>query len=283
MREGAQELCKKTPAFDAGKLKITGLPKPSSFSFPYETKQATTDALFVGGESITLNAPGASEDAGFEAFTVDHKVVKALSTELSSLVATDVLKGSGDVVIKWTKGSDTILIVGGGSKGSFSCRAEDAKGAFTVTRDVLDAALEANASSMSLLVTRTGYAIKTGLKLKGTLADVDLPAEGWAYINSSFTEITGFALQAPSGSTGPTGALSCEACITNAQSGACASDYNACVAAPTCKALADCLLACPGGDFTCYSTCNKNQPDNSGKAFTVASCIGNACSGSCAQ
>ncbi len=283
VREGAKEVCKKNAAFDAGKLKISGLPKPSSFSFPYETKQSSADALFVGGESTTLSAPGASEDAGFEAFTVEHKVAKALTTELSSLVAADVLKGTGDVAIKWTKGSDAILIVGGGSKGTFACKAQDSKGAFTVTRDVLDAALQANATSMSLLVTRTSYSIKTGLKLKGTLADVDLPAEGWAYVNSSFTELTGFAIQGPSGASGPTGALACEACITNAQTGTCASDYNACVASPSCKALVDCLLACPGGDFTCYGTCNKNHPDNSGKAFTVASCIGNACSGSCPQ
>jgi hypothetical protein len=75
-------------------------------------------------------------------------------------------------------------------------------------------------------------------------------------------------------------------CVTCAIDGACAADYQACLASPDCQSIDGCWAGCSAGDTTCQSACLADNPDGADAYQELNSCIycttcATACPGQC--
>lgn len=273
--------CKKTESFDAGALTFLGTPIPITLFPPYGFMSDDNASPFAPGGKATVQASGAS-NAGFEKFDREFTGSDFVQTnpKLDKLSFADVF-GSGDLPIKWVPGTGTITIMATVTSadfktGTITCKADDASGAFNVPRAGLKAAIDGgDIGGLSISVQRQRTDLFKDLTTKGQLTGVTVQPVGYLQVITSSTEYHAFqgcmpgeavcneacvdveyddkncggcdkacagadACQAGT-CNGPE---ACNACGTEASTGDCKAENDACAKNAACDKFEKCFTAC---------------------------------------
>lgn len=191
--------CRTKKTWDAGALAFSGLTSPMTLFPPYAVKPTGSGAPFLAKDQIRVQASGAS-DSGFDQFDETFTATTFMETSpaLSKLSKSDLF-GKGDVTIGWKPGADTVTITISGQGGSASCTADDTKGSYAISRDVLDAVMTSPSSGsttatggVSITVARARDEIKKGKTTKGVDADGNPLPEGWLQLETMSSESATF-------------------------------------------------------------------------------------------
>ncbi|MGE3543979.1 MAG: hypothetical protein AB7L28_08605 [Kofleriaceae bacterium] len=239
----ATTACRAIQSFDAGSITLSGTTTPVTLFPPYAFDGLDNGTLFTDRAILTATAAGAA-NAGYTGFTESFTATNVVRTNppLHQLTVGQVF-GTGDLPIRWVAADDKIEITASvlgiaNSSSTFAivtCEADDAKGAFDLPRQAIDAALDGSALySMSIAVTRSSRRTIFDVATKGAIAGVEIQPTGWLELATMSTESA--ELEGCSGGEQVCG----NACVDLD------SDKQNCGA---------CGHACAGNDYCYYGTC----------------------------
>ncbi len=310
---GADPECRAVETFDSGPVAFAGTSVPITLYPPYKYSGPTTGAPFVPGASITVQASGAAA-TGFSAWSQSVTATTLLQTQLGQLTKAKVF-GSDALPVQWTAGDDSIVITLSGAGGTATCKAKDSAGEYDVARDLVNEVLGPS-STLGVSVSRQRVDTKKGIATKGSMSTAHEQKEGWVQVTTFSTESTSFqgcttggamcggacvdtssdqnncgkcgnacgggeSCVAGSCQSGTT--QTCDQCITDAVSGACASEAQTCDNNPDCADLTSCLGGC-NGDSTCSQNCANSYANGISDYNARASCFCQvACTSECAS
>lgn len=184
--------------FNAGALSFSGETGAVTIRPPYNEAGTTSGIGFIPESEVKVSASGASE-VGLEAFKGTFTTTTMLETSLKKLSAKD-LYGTGPIKLTWAKGGDDLQIVltagePGYKTATTTCKAQDATGAFSITRKVLNE-LGKNSTTgkasqlnyLSIQMMRTKKTVQKGIKTKGEIEGVKIQPDGWVNFISTSSE-----------------------------------------------------------------------------------------------
>jgi len=309
--DGSQS-CTAIQTFDAGAIAVSGTNMPIAVYPPYGWKTTDTGSPFAPGADLHVYAAGPT-GAGYAKFDMSFKATTLLEANpsLDQLSLSDVF-GDSDLTLGWLPGNDRVYILASGAGGEARCLANDAEGSFTVPRDVLTAVMGDKVKALTLSIERMRLERHQDLKTVGSLDSETIQPKAWLDLQTTSTET--ISLQACTTGQTSCGAKcvdtksdpdncgscgnscsggscydgscqtstggSCSSCQSNANFGACSSEYSACTG--ECKTLLSCVLGC-AGDTTCESDCYSTYPSGQSAFTSYYSCLcGTACTSECA-
>jgi hypothetical protein len=279
---GVTPACRKPQTFDAGSIVFAGTTVPITLFPPYSFRPSANGAPFVPGSELTVRASGAT-GAGFEKF---EEKFSATELVLSSppLHKTDlgVVFGTGALPVGWQPGNDRISITLGGAGGAAVCKAQDSAGKFDVPREVIDAVI-GTSTQLSVAVTREKRVLRKGKKTKGELVGQTIQPEGRLLLVTSSSESASFRgcegserlcggrcvdVRFDSENCGRCGRrctgscssgvcsedrVTCASCQDRLATGTCRTEFQACDANSSCRALRSCAQNCTSQ--SCVQSC----------------------------
>ncbi|HEY2509687.1 MAG TPA: hypothetical protein VGI39_02405 [Polyangiaceae bacterium] len=180
--------CRNVETFDAGALAFAGTTTPITLFPPYSFQSSASGAPFLGGAALEVQGSGATA-AGFAPFDETFTATTFLQTSpsLSTLTTADVFSPGG-FAVGWVPGGDLVRVSVTGPKGSASCPATDAMGAFTVPAAVITAVAGMGSPAISVSVSRQRVEQKTDAKTRGMLATATVQPIGYLELTTSSTE-----------------------------------------------------------------------------------------------
>ena len=318
LRDGnGTQSCVAIQTFDAGPVAISGGTMPITVYPPYGWKGTDEGAPFAPGANLRVQAQG-PVGAGFAAFDISFQATTLMEAN-PPLDQLDLgtFFGSDDVMLGWVPGSDRVYVNLQGAGGSARCLAQDSSGAFSLSRDVINAVEgtgDAQVQAVSLSLERVRLDRHQDAKTVGSLDNQTIQPHAWIDVATTSTEST--SLQACKSTETSCGAKcvdtqsdpnncgscgnscgagscyqgncqtssggSCTTCQAQADSssGMCASEYASCTG--TCKSLLTCVMGC-SGSTSCAQSCYSTYSSGASAFQSYFSCLcGNACSTECA-
>lgn len=318
VRDNGNQSCVAIQTFDAGPVAISGGTMPITVYPPYGWKGTDEGAPFAPGANLRVQAQG-PVGAGFASFDISFQATTLMEANPPlDQIDLGTFFGSDDVMLGWVPGNDRVYVNLQGAGGSARCLAKDSSGAFSLSRDVINAVegsgdLQVQAVTLSLERVRLDR--HQDAKTVGSLDNQTIQTHAWIDVATTSTE--SIALQAckstqtscgskcvdtqsdpnncgscgnscgagscVQGSCQTSQGGTCTQCQTQADSssGMCASEYASCTG--TCKSLLLCVMGC-NGLSSCSQSCYSTYSSGNTSAFqSYTSCLcGSACTSECA-